>query len=117
MPLCNASAVCAAVAGGECTDSDFWDIPGANADYEDSWESCKEVCSTSEWETFCMNLPCGGLHHQTQCRNVTKMVEPGYHVTFMDSDTVPWTAATSGGEQGDRCLPVEDICDNHADIK
>lgn len=64
-----------------------------------------------------MRQACGGLHHQTQCRNVTKMVEPAYHVTYMDSQTEPWQAATSGGEQGDRCLPVEDICDNHAEIK
>lgn len=117
LPPCDASAACDAVAGGECTADDYSDIPGANSDYEDSWESCKSVCSPTEWENFCLRLPCGGLHHQTQCRNVTKTVEPGYHVTFEDPSTVPWRAATSGGHQGDRCLPVEDICDNHAEIK
>jgi len=66
-----------------------------------------------------MRLPCGGLHHQTQCRNVTKAVEPGYDVVFAAPNTVepPWRAAESGGQQGDRWLPVEDICDNHAEIK
>jgi len=38
-------------------------------------------------------------------------------VTFEDPSTVPWQAATSGGHQGDRCLPVGDICDNDAEIK
>jgi sodium-dependent phosphate cotransporter len=117
VPPCDASAACEAVAGGECTADDYSDTPGANSDYEDSWESCKSVCSVSEWETFCMNLPCGGVHHQTQCRNITKVVEPAYHVTFVESADPPWQAGTSGGEQGNRCLPVEDICDNHAEIK
>lgn len=117
LPPCDASAACEAVAGGECTDPDFSDTPGANSDYEDSWESCKGACSISEWETFCMRLPCGGLHHQIQCRNVTKAVQPAYHVTFVESEAPAWQAATTGGEQGDRCLPVEDICDNHAEVK
>jgi len=113
---CDASAACDSVSD-QCADADFSDTAGANEYYEDSWDSCKGACSTLEWERFCMSLNCGGVHHQTQCRNVTKMVEPTYHVTYVDSSTVPWEAATSGGEQGDRCLPVEDICDNHAEIK
>jgi len=86
-----------------CGDAQFSATNGAYLAYQDSWKSCRKMCSALQWEAWCADLNCGGGQHVKQCNNVTKAVRGMYDVQYAPSNGVAWPA-------GEKCRDIEELC-------
>jgi sodium-dependent phosphate cotransporter len=93
--------------------SDFSSIPGANSEYQDSWQGCTSA-TTEDWLRGCKALTgCGDLH-ATQCSNVSAAVSRPYAIDYSQSGT-KWAAAPGSSCNLDSlpkacCIPLGDFC-------
>jgi len=98
-------------ASENCTSTGFADKSEVNEKYEASWDACRDAfgCSAAQWMDACLRNSCGGALHREQCMNVSEAVAFNYDVAYQPQAALAWN-------EGEKCRPLKDVCDNHEDI-